>query len=63
MKTEKPGIDMGPEEHRHIWDYNAVYQMYVCRSCFAMRWPLPGEVELATAQELKIRHDGEETDL
>ena len=55
--------ELGPEEHRHIWEYNKVYGMFVCRVCMAMRWPFPGEIEMETARELKIRHDGEETDL
>lgn len=55
--------ELGPEEHRHIWEYNKAYNMFVCRVCFAMRWPYPGEIELETAKELNIRHDGEETDL
>ncbi len=55
--------ELGPEEHRHIWEYNPIYDLFVCRVCMAMRFPLPGEVEMQTASELNIRHDGEESDL
>ncbi len=60
--------DLGPEEHRHIWSFVADEEhsesgMFVCRVCGTMRFPLPGEVEMQTASELNIRHDGEESDL
>ena len=60
--------ELGPEEHRHIWSFVADEEhsesgMFVCRVCGTMRFPLPGEVEMQTASELNIRHDGEESDL
>ena len=56
--------ELGPEEHRHIWEYDAESQMFRCRVCGALRIPMPGEAEAAqVARELRIRHDGEETDL
>ena len=53
----------GPELHRHIWEYDPDSTMYVCRVCGASRMPYPGEIEMATSKELRIRHDGEESDL
>ena len=55
--------DLGPEEHRHIWEYYPNYNLFVCRVCMAMRFPMPGETEMLVAKELNIRHDGEESDL
>ena len=53
----------GPEQHRHIWEYVPDSGLFVCRICGETRFPFPGELEMQTARELRIRHDGEESDL
>lgn len=57
------------EDHAHEWKFvqdqdqgHEESGMFVCRICGMTRFPNPGETEMMTALELKIRHDGEEGD-